>query len=317
MKFCKKFRAILLALLVLLLLPQPALAADSVDLTKPVTLTITAQYGGAALPGVRFELYLVSVMDETGALTPTEAFSPFEEDLSSAGQDASVWRTLAERIERALLLGTLGTVRPADAAETDADGIARFPSGTTRLTPGLYLVPGTHMAKNGHVYRTAPFLVLLPEWDAQTDVWRYEVTARAKPDEEPEQTDLKVIKVWQDDCHAGERPESITIQLMQDGSAYGEPVVLRSENAWRYTWYGLPANHTWTVTETVVSGYREPDIRREGNTFIVTNVCDKTTPETPDAPSLPQTGLLWWPVPLLLIAGALLLLAAKRTKKQS
>lgn len=57
-------------------------------------------------------------------------------------------------------------------------------------------------------------------------------------------------------------------------------------------------------------GYQNPKVQQEGTTFIVTNTCSKpTTPPQPDKPTLPQTGQLWWPVPLLACGGMLCFLA--------
>lgn len=70
-------------------------------------------------------------------------------------------------------------------------------------------------------------------------------------------------------------------------------------------------------------------VSREGITFVVTNTLteelpDEPTPEgplpevpeenipdepVPQGPALPQTGVLWWPVPLLACAGMALFLA--------
>ena len=70
-------------------------------------------------------------------------------------------------------------------------------------------------------------------------------------------------------------------------------------------------------------------VSREGITFVVTNtlteeITDEPTPEgplpevpeenipdepVPQGPALPQTGVLWWPVPLLACAGMALFLA--------
>ena len=53
--------------------------------------------------------------------------------------------------------------------------------------------------------------------------------------------EVKVTKVWSDDNDAlGIRPESITVQLLKDGAAYGDPVVLKESNKWTYTWLTLP-----------------------------------------------------------------------------
>lgn len=53
-------------------------------------------------------------------------------------------------------------------------------------------------------------------------------------------------------------------------------------------------------------------VTREGVTFVVTNTYTGDTPAAPPGkpaePKLPQTGQLWWPVPVLLAVGLLLVL---------
>ena len=124
--------------------------------------------------------------------------------------------------------------------------------------------------------------------------------------------DVKVLKVWRGG--AQQRPEEIRVQLLRDGKVC-DTVTLSAENGWRHTWEGLDAAHGWQVVEqTVPEGYTV-SISREGVTFVITNTLKPSeepepTPGTPDTPgeNLPQTGVLWWPVPLLAVLGALLLL---------
>lgn len=68
--------------------------------------------------------------------------------------------------------------------------------------------------------------------------------------------------------------------------------------------------HTWELEDYTVL------VTQEGTTFVVTNTYDEGTPENPEQPenpdqpgnpTLPQTGQLWWPVPVL-VAGGLLLI---------
>ncbi|MEE0954801.1 MAG: Cna B-type domain-containing protein, partial [Eubacterium sp.] len=50
-------------------------------------------------------------------------------------------------------------------------------------------------------------------------------------------TSLSVAKVWNDSNNQdGKRPESIKVQLLADGKASGDPVVLNDANKWSYTW---------------------------------------------------------------------------------
>ncbi len=56
----------------------------------------------------------------------------------------------------------------------------------------------------------------------------------------PERTSRTVRKIWCDsDNQKGKRPESIQVQLMADGIAEGDIVVLSAENQWSYTWQNL------------------------------------------------------------------------------
>ncbi len=78
----------------------------------------------------------------------------------------------------------------------------------------------------------------------------------------------------------------------------------------------------WRVVELTPEGYTV-SITQEAGTFLVTNT-PKQPPETPPVTppvnppgqkTLPQTGALWWPVPILAAAG-LLLIAAGAEKNE-
>ena len=64
--------------------------------------------------------------------------------------------------------------------------------------------------------------------------------------------------------------------------------------------------HEWTVEEERVTGYRNPAVTYENGIFTVTNTCSR--PGTHHNTRLPQTGQLWWPVPVLLAGGLVLVI---------
>ena len=79
---------------------------------------------------------------------------------------------------------------------------------------------------------------------------------------------------------------------------------------------------TWRVTEQPVDRYTV-SVTQEGITFVVTNTGGQPGSDVPPPPNpgtgtkLPQTGLLWWPVPVLAVAGlAFLALGAAFRKKK-
>lgn len=300
MKIYKSLAAFLLCLAAAIsFLPVTALAAGSIDLHHAHNLTVTAVFDQTPVSGMRFEAYLVSTVDEYGELTVIDRYQEYAEELDIRGKNDERWQAIAQILAREIMLDD--PLKPSRSAVTDADGLATF----SEILPGLYLIVGHGIEKDGYVYSTSPFFANVPEQDLGSNAWNYDVVANAKPGREPVKADYQVIKVWKDDCHRDQRPKSITLSLICDGEVY-DTVTLPHNGAWRYTWEDLETNHQWTVTEKKENGYQDPHVQQEGNTFIVTNTCSKTaTPTQPDNPTLPQTGQLWWPVPVLIAAGLL------------
>ncbi|MGM9584578.1 MAG: Cna B-type domain-containing protein [Faecousia sp.] len=306
-----KMIAAAVCLLVLLVgLPMPAKADGAPDIRRSVSLTITHAYEGKALSGVPFRLYLLATMDETGALTAVPPFGSYIND--AIGGSASVWADAAAKLEQDMAQGKLKSVKPVDQAKTNSRGVVSFPSAGKSLTPGLYFIPGTRTEKSGYVYETSPILVSLP--NAFDGVWVYDQTIdNTKPERVPAIRDIKVIKVWQDSCHPGRRPESITVHLMCDGERY-DTITLPYQGKWEYVWKDLEANHSWTVTEDRVTGYKEPTVKISNGVITMTNTCNR--PGKHHNTKLPQTGQLWWPVPVLIAVGlALVVVGLVRRRK--
>ena len=121
-----------------------------------------------------------------------------------------------------------------------------------------------------------------------------------------------VVKVWDDKGYENHRPKSVQVTLLQNGTTY-ETKTLSEANGWQYTWENLPRYDksgkeiTWTIRETTVSGYVS-SIRQNGFTFVLTNTLNKQ--------KLPQTGILWWPVPILVVAGFTFLITGTFSRKK-
>ena len=300
MKKYKSLGAFLLCLAaVIAFLPVTALAAGSIDLNHSHSLTVTAVYGQKPISGMQFDAYLISTVDECGELTVIDRYQEYADDLDIRGKDDERWQAMTQVLAREIMLDN--DQKPSRSVVTDADGVAAF----TDIPMGLYLIIGHGVEKDGYVYSTSPFFAIVPEQDMSSNSWNYDVVANAKPGREPVKADYEVIKVWKDDCHKDQRPQSITISLICDGDVY-DTITLPYNGAWKYTWKNLETNHQWTVAEKAVDGYRTEEIRQEGNTFIITNTCNKPdVPTEPGKPALPWTGQLWWPVPILIAVGLL------------
>lgn len=299
MKSHKRIAGMLLSLvLALLVCPARASALGSSGSGHACSLTIDYQKNETPVTGAAFSLYLTATADENGTLTPTPEFAGYPVKLWG-GTDAE-WKTLASTLEGYVRRDKL---TPAASGVTDARG--RLTLGG--LTPGLYLVLGEQHRQDGMIYDPQPAMVLLPAQDPDTHEWNDAVTMSPKCDPRPEGNDpvtRAVLKVWKDEGNAQQRPQSVTVQLLRDGEVY-DTVTLSAANNWRYAWGKLDSAYRWTVTEQAPGGYTV-EITRDGDTFAVVNTWDGPDNPTPTQPDkLPQTGQLWWPVPLLIFAGLL------------
>ena len=288
-----------LALMLALGACAPVLAIDRFDAGQAVTLTVAFDADGTPAEGTQFSLYRVADMEGFGTFERCGEFAEYSvEDLN--GLDSEGWRNMA---------GMLAGYAAADGiaadvtATTDAQGNADF--GT--LSIGLYLLTGESFAANGKIYTPQATLIALPGRD-EDENWVYDVTVNVKPDvTDEETTDVEVMKVW-DDGDYESRPGQVRVVLVGDGQIV-DSATLDKTNNWRHTWTGLDANTSWQVVERPVpSGYTVSTMREDG-LITITN----RRPEDDDGgdgdgggggdSTLPQTGLVWWPVPVLAAAG--------------
>lgn len=94
-------------------------------------------------------------------------------------------------------------------------------------------------------------------------------------EQKPETVNVK--KVWVID-DGGERPDSVSVQLMRDGDPFGDPVTLNDDNDWSHAWNNLESGHNWTVVELNVPDGFKATVSQSGDTFTIVN--DDTTEET-------------------------------------
>ena len=86
------------------------------------------------------------------------------------------------------------------------------------------------------------------------------------------------------------RPDSVQVQLMRNGVAYGSPVTLNDGNNWTYTWSNLEKDESqWTVNEVLApEGFRASQrVTEEGDGLRVV-ITNDDQPEKPDQPTNPD-----------------------------
>ena len=204
-------------------------------------------------------------------------------------------------------LAALNGIFPTATAKSDDKGVVRF-SG---LETGLYLVRGAKHSQNNVDYNITSVLVYLPSYDEESGTWDYDMVLHAKciPDSDDEEfTKINVKKIWKDDGKS--RPNKIIVHLLRGGETY-ETVELSEENGWEYTWDNLEKD-SYYIFEEVPAGYTA-EVVKKGNTYVITNTNEPPPPPPP--PDIPQTGHLWWPIPLLAVLGIALLTAGMARKR--
>lgn len=251
--------------------------------TELMNLTVTC-------PASNMQVSLYRVADENYNLV--DSFSQYSIDLKQDVQGA------ANALENRILMDGI----EADACVTsDSSGKASF-SG---LESGIYLVVGKEVLQDGVFYMPQVSLVSL-SGDLSVDL-KYETSV--KPSR------IHVLKVWKKD-NKKSRPKSIEVCLLRSDGIVVDRVVLNSDNQWSTTWENLSTLYTYRVMETSVpSGYKE-SCTREKDTIVLTNTgSDKYRVEKKDE-VLPNSGQLWWPVPVLLFVGLVLFGLGRHLKNE-
>lgn len=309
---------------------SPVLAAEE-ESTQKGSISIVCP-----VEGMELSLYRVAEYEESGSFTLTERFRKYPVSLEQKNQEG--WQgaadALADYIRRDGITADAVLVSGSDRTVCFTD-----------LNRGLYLVLGqtTELQEDGktQIYEPQTALIALPEDSQGTSEGMdpYQVTAVLKFEKNdkpgnPEETKIHVLKVWKQDQEK-ERPDSIVVELLQTDVEGNTTVVdrqtLTKENQWSYTWKNLSTLMRWSVSEAEVPNGYTVAVTREGDTVVLTNTAkesgnpdgevnppskkptDKTVNKTTDKTSdkLPQTGQLWWPVLVLLFAGAICLLAGR------
>ncbi len=308
------------------------------------------------LNGMEWSIFRVGDRNADGQLELQDKFAAFpvslEDDSTSALADAA--RTL-ETYALQYKLAPLAT------AISDANGYLRFP----QLEPGLYLVSGKGIQKDGKYYFPSAFLVEISSEGGAT----LDMSANPKflaMNSSAGSWEYTVKKVWEnDEDYPQNRSAYITVEIYRDDVLY-DTVRLDESNDWTYEWSSTTF-HEWRVWEKEVPKDYYVVYRSNETQFVIVNsltissvstettpytgdvqtetkptedtmdTASQTTPDTNDQQTetipttvqnetnttntaastvttttkptssetekLPQTGQLWWPVPLLGLAG--------------
>lgn len=282
------------ALLLAAMLTASAWAIDPFDPDEPLSLGVSFLLNDKPVSDVHFSLVRTADMAKYGEFTLTQAFRG-----SGAGKLTDLSQDEAQRLCETFYswLEQHREIVPDDTGLTNANGEVSFPNQSAKLLPGLYLIVSERFSADGVSHEAVPFLVSLP-YRGEDDVWQYHMSVPTKATD----TQIDVQKVWQDSGYERFRPAAITVTLLKgtEKTVY-DTAVLRAENGWHHTWKDLPGGYSWSVSEDLQGAPYKASFERIPGGFRIIN-----TYSPPPGNTLPQTGLLWWPIPVLAGTGVLL-----------
>lgn len=310
----KQNRMILLLAAVLLaaawLMPVAASAAEPLDPNRDCELTIAFTCQGKSVSGASYNLYRVADVSESGEFTICAPFTAYP--INFADMSTEQYRALAQ---------TLDTFAKMDGLTPDFEGVIDENGFAivTGLKPGLYLLLGQRYIGEDGLYVSTPCLISVPTQVEGSSEWVYNVTVLPKCTFTPHSgmgvSAKKVLKIWNDKGNEASRPQSIQVVLLCNGKPY-DTVELNAENGWSYVWLDLPAGEEWLVVEVVPDGYKML-LQDESLVTQIINTNDNPPPPTQPEEDIPQTGMLWWPMPVLIVLGLVFIIVGLRLNRRN
>lgn len=283
-----------------IILPVQAMAANTDNTNKKCSLAISFFVGDLKAADVEFKIYRVADIASSDNFSITERFKSYP--ISQWDFDSSDrWHNLAQTLSGYVASDNL---QADSTAKTTAEGIAYF----NELPVGLYLVIGSQYITDERIYTPQSFMISAPIKGVNSDL-QYDLAVDVKynSNADNENFELHILKKWNDGSNPN-RPQEIIVELYSNNNLY-DTVLLNKANNWRYTFKDLNKASVWSVKEKSVEDGYTVSVERQDNCFVLTNTKADTQDNSSDTSDriLPQTGLLWWPVPCLL-AGSLLVI---------
>lgn len=281
------------------------------------TLNIICQKQNTPLSDVEWNVYKVAEKDSKGNYVLTGDFSDYPVSLKDI-KAASAMQDAANTLENYAMLDGLTVT---GSGITDENGITDITVGGS----GLYLISGKRYFTDAQRVTPTPMLLeITDEKAAEGSITIYpKITFENLPDEDTAEYGVK--KVWKMlDQFDRYRPVNITVGIYKDAKLF-KTVTLDDSNNWEYYWTG-DTRSDWRVKEIDVSSdfmvvYRfNSTLYQIENTFTDTSGDDDDSSDSSSSGgsggSIPQTGSLWWPVPVLAGAGIVLIAAGWRVSKK-
>lgn len=274
------------------------ISASASSYNEAYSLTLN----NAAGEGI-FSVYKVADFSETGEFQITETFFSYIDTVTEMAKlnsqeelNSEEWNCLAETLSGCVAQDHILETRILKTENktvtwTESEGLEK----------ALYLIIGKPVTEDAR-YTMLPYLITVPNRD-ESGQWNSQVAVDLSKFSQTILDNYKVLKIWKDEGHEKQRPKKITVELLKDGESV-DTQILNADNNWQYEWDGLESGHEWKVVEKNIPASYTMSNTLDGQTYVIVNTFKSKTPGTSTGGStLPQTGQLWWPVPILAVLG--------------
>lgn len=279
MKIADKLRIILTAFIAgMLVLALPLkIYAEEIEPHDDCSITLkTAE--GLDIEGAVFRAYRFADVSGNGE-------TALASEYYSSGVNISLYDGNEEHM--ASLATTLAGYIGSHSLSYQTAGIQNGELTFSGLKRGVYLILGEPYSTEMGSFQASAMILSVPNRD-EGKAWNYHVSGEIKGEFTPKtqtKTEVKVSKLWAGDGEGTARPVSIQVQLVHDGTSYGDPVTLYASNNWSYTWKDLPDEGNWNVSELNVPAGYTASVSESGKEFRITNTYHHETPSPTPTPT--------------------------------
>ena len=315
-------------------------ARNAVDLTKKGSLSVTYKFGDDMLfDGVQSHIYKIGSVTEIGEFTLDPDYAGLTSISINSIKDQGQWKQVLDDVRPTAVLNH----QPSYTAvsQNGKAVFAGVQLGLYLIETEDVIKDDCRYVFSSFLI-TVPQLGDDDEWIYDGAQYIAEATAKCEKFDINREVEFELHKRWNDSGNENVRPTSISVLIKRNGEEY-KRVTLNSGNGWSYSWKDKPGyiwdfeetiegNNPYTVSVN-----KNEDDDGLMVVYTMTNTYNNTTPPPPGPPGtppggppntppgppqfpdvlgairelpavlgarrLPQTGQLWWPLPILLIVG--------------
>lgn len=350
----KRMLAILLCMLIMTtLVPQYAFAISQIDTEKKIDFTVSFTPEGTPAKGVLFNLYKIATVDENGAFTVTQDYKDYPIDFSVI--DDTTYTTLSTTLPGYILGDKLlpdysaktNTEGKAFFEQID-QGLYLVMGATSKFSPSVYLpesimicLPNLdemdvwqYVVSAEPKYETRPDngkinIEAIKVWDDDGYIGSRSNSVTVQLYDGTKLCDTKVLNQdnnWNYTWNNLDSSLQWTVKELTEINGY-TVAIERTGNAFVIynTMDGGSVSSGSGSSSTPEKNPDEPGTSSKPDTPGTSSKPDtpgtSSKPDTPGKPGtpekLPQTGMLWWPIPVLAAVGLLFVIIGISRRRRS